>query len=174
MTSEIERFLSAVDVIFQHEGGYSNDPNDRGGPTKFGISQLFLHDNDMPCDADTILKLTKKEAAEIYKRCWWDKYHYNSIANLQLATKVFDLAVNMGPKTAHRIVQMAVNRACPKKNLACDGILGVTTVSALNSLDAADLMDQIRSGAAMYYEGLVADKPRLQCFLKGWLARADW
>lgn len=34
-----ERFEHAVSFVLAHEGGYSDDPDDDGGETKFGISK---------------------------------------------------------------------------------------------------------------------------------------
>ena len=32
-----------IDLIIEAEGGYVNDPNDRGGATKYGITQATLN-----------------------------------------------------------------------------------------------------------------------------------
>ena len=34
-----KKFLQAIEVIFAHEGGYVDDPHDRGGESKYGITQ---------------------------------------------------------------------------------------------------------------------------------------
>ena len=177
--SEKERFLKALNIIMEHEGGYSNDKNDPGGVTKYGISLRYLKDQgididgDHDSDCDDIKNMTKQNASDIYKKYWWDKYKYNAIQNLTVATKIFDLSVNMGASAAHKIVQNAINDLITKP-IAVDGILGNKTRDFLNSLPEEDLMDNIRSLAAKRYEYIAAKNPKLKVFLKGWLHRADW
>src|SRR5690606_26803467 len=86
-----ERFRRAVEVVLAHEGSYVNDPADPGGETKFGISKRQYPDLD-------IASLTREQAVEIYRRDWWDKYGYGRLASPAIATKVFDLSVNVGPR----------------------------------------------------------------------------
>ena len=89
-----ERFEHTVSFVLSHEGGYSDDPDDDGGETKFGISKRsYPH-----VDVDT---LTVDQAKNIYKRDFWDPQLYKDIKDVNLATKVFDLAVNMGSNWAH-------------------------------------------------------------------------
>ena len=45
----MSEFVLAIPTVFEHEGFFSNDPNDRGGPTQYGISLPLLE--DLP-DAD--------------------------------------------------------------------------------------------------------------------------
>ncbi len=96
------KFKSAIPTIFLHEGGSVNHPNDPGGETNFGITKRTYPHLD-------IKNLTKAQAREIYRRDFWNPGKYEKIDNQQAATKVFDMAVNMGPKRAHRLLQKAVN-----------------------------------------------------------------
>ncbi|WP_371254051.1 glycosyl hydrolase 108 family protein [Orientia tsutsugamushi] len=96
-----ERFEHAVSFVLAHEGCYSNDVDDDGGETKFGISKRIYPDLD-------INALTVEQAKAIYKRNFWEPQLYKNIKDVNLATKVFDLAVNMGSNLAHRLVQRAL------------------------------------------------------------------
>lgn len=87
------KFDKAIKVVLAHEGGYVNDPNDLGGETNFGISKRSYPTVD-------IKNLTREQAVEIYRGDWWERYRYGDIEDLDVATKVFDLAVNMGPVPA--------------------------------------------------------------------------
>src|SRR5690606_3267043 len=118
-----ERFRRAVEVVLQHEGGYANDPRDPGGETKWGISKRSYPHLD-------IANLTREEAIEIYRRDWWQRYGYGRIDDADVAAKVMDLAIKMGPATAHRLLQEAlVFVGCP---VAVDGIIGPQTIGAAN------------------------------------------
>jgi lysozyme family protein len=161
----MSEFKIAFDFMLPHEGGYSNNPHDHGGPTKFGISALsYPHIN--------IHDLTLAEAEEIYRRDWWEKYGYGRLDEQAVANKVFDMAVNMGASRAHKILQEACNRC--GKNIKVDGGLGPITVNAVNSVPEVNaLLAWIRTFAKDFYMGLAEDKPQNEVFLKGWLKRAD-
>jgi lysozyme family protein len=161
--TEDERFDHIINVILSNEGGYSNNPDDKGGITKFGISSRSYPDID-------IANLTKEEAKNIYKRDFWDKYLYKSINNLEVATKFFDLSVNMGHSWACILVQRAL-RACGK-NIIEDGSFGPQTLDAINNVDSTDLLAASKSEAAGYYRTLAAIDKQDKVFLKGWLNRA--
>ncbi len=158
-----ERFEHAVSFVLAHEGGYSDDADDDGGETKFGISKRSYPDID-------INALTVEQAKAIYKRDFWEPQLYKDIKDVNLATKVFDLAVNMGSSWAHRLVQRALRAT--GQDILEDGILGPMTLSAINKADLTDLLAALKSEAAGYYRTLAATKPKRAKFLKGWLKRA--
>ncbi len=89
---------------------------------------------------------------------------------LPVAVKTFDLAVNVGARQAHKIVQRAAR--AHGRALIDDGDLGPNSRSALRSLGNADILPAIRSEAAGFYRGLVAARPRSSKYLDGWLNRA--
>jgi lysozyme family protein len=87
-----ENFDRCFEFVIKWEGGYSNDPDDPGGETNFGISRRFHPEID-------IQHLTESEAKSIYHDEYWTP------CNCQ--TKpwpwdiiVFDTAVNLGKKRA--------------------------------------------------------------------------
>ncbi len=158
------KFAKAIKVILAHEGGYVNDPNDLGGETNFGISKRSYPNVD-------IKNLTREQAVEIYHRDWWDRYKYGRIEDLDVATKVFDLSVNMGPVPAHKLLQEAVNFT-ETESLAVDGIIGPMTLSAVNQADPRQLVQALRFLAAKRYYELARARPANRGFLLGWLNRA--
>ena len=155
--------MKAVEVVLRHEGGYVNDLNDPGGETKFGISKRSYPDLD-------IKNLTREQAIEIYYNDWWCRYRYGEIEDLDVATKVFDLSVNMGPATAHRLLQEAlVFLGYP---VDVDGILGPQTLVAVNRADPKRLLQVLRWRAAERYFHIAEHSPQMRAFLFGWLRRA--
>src|SRR5690606_21344731 len=118
-----ERFLRAVEVVLKHEGGYVHDPRDPGGETKYGISKRSYPELD-------IARLTREDAIAIYYRDWWQRYGYDRLQNDAIATKLLDMAVNMGPATAHRLLQEAL--VFLGYDIAVDGIIGLQTIGAAN------------------------------------------
>lgn len=179
------KFEDAIGTILKHEGGYVDHPNDPGGATNYGISLRFLHqtkeydlgdmDNDGDLDVDDIKKMTVDRACQIYKKHWWDKYHYSELfADQKLATKVFDLAVNMGGRQAHKLLQRAMRAS--GLPLEDDGIIGPKTKHALVEAELKGLESQIvsalRSEAAGFYKLLICQNPKFKSFERGWLKRA--
>jgi lysozyme family protein len=179
MTLFNEKFEKAVAVVLKHEGGYSDNPKDPGGATQHGISLRYLLEakldlnHDGKVNADDIRQMTVEQAKNIYWRDWWLKYRYDEITSTLIATKVFDLAVNMGGNAAHKVVQRAINMASPA-GLVVDGILGKRSFAALNTIAVPLLMEEICSEAQAKYKRIVAANPNLAWALKGLLNRAAW
>lgn len=178
-----ERFDFAVQEVIKNEGGFSNNPNDPGGATNYGISLRFLKemnihiDADPDIDIDDVKAISFTDAKELYKKYWWDKYHYEAINSLAVATKIFDIAVNMGAKQAHKIIQIAC-QYCGYSDLKIDGLLGGKTLAGLNEISLCGregiLRNEIIEHQEWFYEHLVENDSRLKVFLKGWLNRANW
>jgi len=158
-------FDQAIPIILKHEGGYVNDPHDPGGETKYGISKRSYPQLD-------IKSLTEERAKEIYYKDWWDKYRYGGINDQGVATKIFDMAVNMGARQAHKLLQRAANEVMGHKNLAEDGIIGPQTLAVVNSVDSKRLLSALRNHQANFYRELARKNSSLAKFLKGWLNRA--
>lgn len=157
------RFLRAVEVVLAHEGGYVNDPRDPGGETKWGISRRSYPELD-------IANLTREDAIAIYYRDFYAKYGYGRLNDEAAATKIFDMAVNMGPATAHRLLQEAlVFLGYP---VAVDGIIGPQTIGAANKADPRRLLQVLRWMAAYHYYRIADQRPQSRAFLLGWLRRA--
>lgn len=180
-SKEKARFKSAIVVILKHEGGLTNDPRDPGGITNFGITLPFLKEyykkmklikKGAPLD---IRNLTRDKAEEIYRVLLWEQFKYNLLDALPIATKVFDMAVNMGYTRAHKLLQKAINNTnkdCPK--IAVDGVLGPITRHKANLIEAAILHDAIRFQQRQFYYQLVDQRPNMKWALVGWINRASW
>lgn len=171
------RFEDAIETVLKHEGGYVNDPSDRGGATNFGVSDRAdgkvdgLIDLDRDGVGDTAPKnLTKAQAVGYYRRFYWRSI-YDQIAHQPLATKIFDFAVNMGHKASHTMLQRAV-RACGTP-VKVDGDIGPVTIRAVNLISGPRLLSEYRRQAANRYRAIVAANPSQAKFLNGWLRRAE-
>jgi lysozyme family protein len=93
-------FDKAVVKTLGWEGGESNDPDDRGGHTKYGISKRAHPDVD-------IASLTIDQAKEIYRTQYWEKCGCHRMGNQDHAEVIFDIAVNMGVAAAREILSAA-------------------------------------------------------------------
>lgn len=154
------KFDLSIDTILKHEGGYVNNPTDPGGETNFGISKRSYPNVD-------IATLTIEKAKEIYRKDFW---FYDEIESQVIATKIFDIAVNMGAMPAHRMLQEALkNLGFP---LVVDGVLGPLTKKATNDADMGRLLQEVRALQAERYAKIVINKPSQETFLRGWMRRA--
>ena len=171
-------FNRAVAVVLSHEGGFSNHGSDPGGATNHGISLRWLKtqglygdlDDDGDVDIEDILAIDIGHATRIYREKFWQKNHYDRVIDCDVATKVFDMSVNMGAYQAHKILQRALNSIGDR--LAVDGVIGPITVAATNTANPDDLLEALRHEQRLFYLSLIKRRPSLAVFEKGWLRRA--
>jgi lysozyme family protein len=169
----------ALLVIKEHEGGeVTDEAADPGGVTKFGVSLRFLRsiwddfadvDGDGDVDEDDIRGMTWPMAARIFTIEFWDRYGYETLPE-DVAIKLFDLAVNCGPRQAHLILQRACRAGSDR--VTEDGLLGPRTRASVAAALPHVLVACLRCEAASFYRQLVAKRPELGSFLNGWLTRA--
>ena len=128
-----------IDALLEREGGYINHPADRGGATNFGITQSVARANGY---YGPMRSLPRDEAAAIYKRLYWLRPQYDSVATIapQVAAELFDTGVNMGPAVATTFLQRALtalNRnGSDYPDLVPDGRIGPMTLQALKDFIA--------------------------------------
>lgn len=147
---------TAMEWILKIEGGYVDDPTDRGGETKFGISAKAYPGVD-------IKNLTIEEATEIYRVDYWDGYRCGEL-NPVPGILLFDAVVQHNPKTAVRLLQEAAG-------VHIDGTIGPNTIAAANDDDPRQIMlDNIRE-RAMYYHSIVTANSSQVKFLPNWYRR---
>ncbi|WP_299378478.1 glycosyl hydrolase 108 family protein [uncultured Kiloniella sp.] len=184
-------YNQAISIVLAHEGGFVYDRDDPGGATNYGISLRWLRqvgdlnfdgfkdgdiNRDGVVDERDIREMSVDDAKVFYRQLWWDKYAFDDLPPLP-AIKVFDLAVNMGPRPAFRILQRAARSCCYV--LEDDGIIGPATRTVIESVcnkntgpDKHALVSAICSEAAGYYRYLIARKPAFSKYKNGWLNRA--
>lgn len=192
-----DRYVAAVATVLVREGGFVDDPKDRGGATNFGISLRFLvaegaidldgdgvadFDLDMDGDIDgrDIRQLTRGDAVWLYHRCFWQRLPADRFVK-PIGEAMFDQGVNGGLVASRKLLQTAVNAGLqlgrlnlPRLNV--DGVLGDMTMGAYESVLAAigvkELLDEYRAAAATRYRAIVSRNPSQSRFLNGWLRRA--
>lgn len=96
-------------VVDKFEGGYSNDPDDRGGETIFGISSKhWPEDFKKVKELEDAGKTDEARAytQEFYKKNFWDEAGIENLPdNMKLLA--FDTAVNLGVPTAKKMLEQA-------------------------------------------------------------------
>jgi lysozyme family protein len=175
-----ENFDLSLEKVLQYEGGFSNHPKDRGGPTNQGITLSTMRDfyseydygdldGDGDIDIDDVLLLdTPEEAAPIYKKYYWDKMMLDDCpAGIDFL--LFDFGVNSGPRNAVKILQKALNRQGAMVDI--DGVLGMVTFGAVAMADMEQLIPDMLKERDIFYRKIVASNPEQEVFLKGWMNR---
>jgi len=101
-------FEHAIARLFESEGGYVDDPADRGGPTKYGITLPTLAEQrGRPVTKADLIALTCDEAAVVYRDLYWAKIQGDDLPS-GVDYAVFDAAVHSGPRQAARWLQDAL------------------------------------------------------------------
>ena len=171
-------FLIALNFILRQEGGWSDHKDDPGGATNYGISLRFLRrqqiingdlDRDGDIDEDDIKLVDFSIASELYLKNWWERYDYG-VFNLEVAKRIFSFSINMGPRTAHRLVQRAAR--ANGRHLVEDGVLGPKSRAAISAIDPEKFIIALRSEAAGHYRVLIERNGDFKSFENGWLNRA--
>lgn len=157
-------FHNQISATLTWEGGYADDLDDPGGETNFGISKRSYPSED-------IEHLTKADAIVIYKRDYWDRPGLARLPDM-VGGKVFDLGVNMGQRTAIKLLQRALNHAGWRPPLAIDGALGTNTLHAVGTIQVAQLLPLLRQEAKNHYIEIATAHPVMRKYLNGWLRRA--
>jgi lysozyme family protein len=132
--------------------------SDSGGTTKYGISQKSYPHLDIP-------NLTLEDAAAIYRRDYFEPIHGFEIEKQSVASKLLDMAVNMGVETAIRICQECVS-------VTVDGVMGPRTLGAINAAIDITLLKALAFASSKHYREIAAAKPDEAKYLVGWLKRA--
>ncbi|HEX3101088.1 MAG TPA: glycosyl hydrolase 108 family protein [Pyrinomonadaceae bacterium] len=156
----MSNFETAIAALLKNEGGYVNNPADKGGETKYGIAKKWHPEVD-------IKNLTVDGAKAIYKSDYWNPNNFDGINDAEIATAALDTVVNHGRGAF--LLQLAAQRAGVP--IHPDGKIGPATLSALNSLPASVYLPKLYEVRKEYYTDLVAKDPSQAKFLPGWLKR---
>ncbi len=165
--STIERFDHALEHVLEFEGGWTDDPQDPGGPTNKGITlQVYAESNGVK-----ITRVNRKRlmrglrridddfVREIYLERYWKKARCPEL-HPSLAFIHFDAAVNHGPGRAVRMLQRAVGTEV-------DGEIGPLTLRAAHTGNVAQAVREYGRIRDRFYRSL-SHFPR---FGRGWLRR---
>lgn len=129
-------FDKSLNYAFRSEGGYVDDPKDRGGATNLGVTFKVLQAyRGRPITKEDVKRLTKAEAGEIYRKQYWDAVKADDLPS-GVDYFLFDFAINSGPARA----VISLQRVLRVKQ---DGILGLLTLDKLKELDVIDVIDKL-------------------------------
>lgn len=169
-----------IDRVITREGGYVNNPNDRGLATNFGITQQVARAYGYLGD---MRALPRSAAVNIYKSRYWTGPRFDQAAAIcpQIADELFDTGINMGVAAAGRLLQRALNvlnrGAVDYPDVPVDGNVGPMTLAALKGYMAkrgpagGEVLRKALDGlqCARYVE-IAEGNPSQEAFTYGWIA----
>jgi lysozyme family protein len=170
-----------IDELIEREGEFVSHPADRGGPTRYGITEAVARAHGY---AGAMNQLPRDEAAAIYRRLYWLRPRFDQVAERapRVAAELFDTGANMGPAVAATFLQRALtalNRGGKDfPDLVPDGRIGPATLTALDSfLEARGnrggetvMLRALEALQGERYLRLAEKRPANEAFLYGWLA----
>jgi lysozyme family protein len=188
-------FQTAYVHILEFEGGYANDPRDKGGETYRGISRVSFPDwpgwpfiDEIKAkiggkdwsDYNVRRNITQKAEAnpELEKLAsdFYEKRLYNPLLSLDLPEivrdKYFDMLVNMGPKNSVKILQRAVQKVA-KISLVIDGKLGPATLGTARWAEPSELVKAIAREQENFYQKMAYTQNNPKA-LPAFVKRARW
>ena len=148
-------FNLAIDELLLQEGGYANDPVDRGGETKYGISKKAFPHVDIP-------SLTIEDAKAIYREAYW---RFELVDSQAVANKLLSMGVHLGLSQAVRLLQNILR-------INSDGQFGPNTLLHTNNMFPSLLLAELRIANAVYYAKIVSRDTSQLKFINGWMRRA--
>ena len=169
-------FDKALELVLKHEGGYTNDPNDQGGETIFGIARKMnaqwsgwaIVDGKrgqagFPKSLETDQTL-KQAAAVFYKSNYWSPLGGDFITSQHIAESMFDFAVNGGTGTAVRLAQVALK-------LPVTGVADRTLMTAINLQDEEAYLALYALAKIARYIDICKKRSTNKMYFYGWISR---
>ena len=156
--------------LTEKSDGLSNDKDDRGGYTRYGITQGTAG------GVDKVKALTRESAKAIYRDRFWNSIQCESMPP-QLALILFDSGCGSGPNTAAKWLQRVLG-------VEDDGRVGNGTLKAIaahsSQTDIESLCNRLTNSRLKYYQAIYDRDPSQLKFKPGWTRRAlfirvdDW
>lgn len=176
MTNAITKI---IDDVLKAEGGYVDHPDDKGGPTNWGITQATARAAGY---TGHMRDLSREKAFDIYYSRYVKAPRFDQVAavNERIGSEVIDTGVNMGPAVAARFLQRSLNalnrRGTDYADIAVDGAVGPATIGALKGLFrkrglAAEsvLLKALNALQGARYIELAEARAANESFVFGWL-----
>jgi lysozyme family protein len=166
-TAKGSTFEDCLTLVLGAEGGFANDPRDRGGATKYGITIHTLGDwrrsktPDAQVTVEDVRALEVDEAKEIYRSRYWNVMRCDDLPK-GVDLLVFDFGVNAGPGRSARILQDVLG-------VHQDGSIGPVTINGFNTCPVDKVIREFSAKRLEYYRSL----PDFATFGAGWTNRTN-
>jgi lysozyme family protein len=169
-----------IDEVIGREGGYSNHPADRGGATRWGVTEAVARAHGWAGD---MRNYPRDDAVAVYRRLYWLRPGFDRVARHapRVAAELFDTGINMGPEVAVGFLQRVLNalnrEAADYPDIPADSRIGERTIAALAAFIGRRgpegekvLLKALEALQGERYLRLAEQRPANEAFLYGWLA----
>jgi lysozyme family protein len=173
-----------IDEIIRLEGSaYTNHPSDKGGPTKYGVTQRTLSQVlGRPASIAEVQNLSESMAREIYRRMYVVDPGFDAILTVmpKVAHELVDSGVNAGVGRASEWLQRSLNalnrQGKDYPDIKVDGDIGPVTMATLRRLIAIRgltnteivLFRMLNALQGAHYIAIAEGRPQNEDFVFGW------
>jgi lysozyme family protein len=167
-----------IAALFEREGPFSDDADDHGGATAWGITEAVARAFGY---TGPMRDLTRAQAAAIYRARYVVQPRLDQLEPIDsaLTARLFDIGVNCGTAVGIRFLQRALNvlnrRGALFPDITVDGALGALTLAALRAFIAARgrdgrhvLLGMITAQHSARYMEIAEHDPAQETFEFGW------
>ncbi|MFH1081436.1 MAG: glycosyl hydrolase 108 family protein [Pseudomonadota bacterium] len=157
--------------ILKWEGGYTDDPVDRGDATNMGVTLATWHragydkDGDGDIDENDLRSLSHHDAIMVLRLFYWNRWRADEIFSQAIAEILVDWLWCSG-KWGIIIPQRILG-------VADDGIAGRYTLAAVNHSDPRELHRQVYESRIQFIQRIIRRDPKQKRFEKGWMNRLN-
>ena len=177
-----QRIESILNAVIKEEGGdkYTNDPNDAGGETRWGITAAVARANGY---TGPMKDLPEVKARAIYRKKYVDDPRFSDVQAIDpsVAAELIDTGVNMGVGVAGTFLQRALNAfndtGTRYAMLKPDGKIGDTTLGALRAfvrwrgpMGITTLLKALNGLQAARYIDITEHNPSQREYAFGWIS----
>lgn len=162
-------FDACLAFVLRWEGGYVNDPADRGGATNQGITQAVYDEwrTRKGYDRRSVKGIEPGEVSQIYLEQYWKPTRCPSLGH-PMTLIMFDSAVNHGVNRAVRFLQDTVSASV-------DGQFGPKTMQAFDDMvqrvGVETIAQTYLARRELFYRAIVQNNPTQNKFMRGWMNR---
>jgi len=157
--------------LFPLEGGFSDDPNDRGGATDRGVTidtwrqTGYDKDNDGDIDREDIRLLSVEDCMNLLRYNYWDRWRGDEIRDQRVAAMLVDWLWCSG-KWGIIIPQRLLG-------VKADGIAGPVTIGRLNHENPGRFLIKVYNSRVAFIRDIIRNDPAQKRFEKGWMNRVN-
>jgi lysozyme family protein len=177
-----------IDIVMGQEGGFSNDPVDRGKETNCGLTLRTYRDvlkeqkkiaKDEEVTAADLKNLSREDVYKFFDANFLKRYRIDKLPRA-LQAIALDKAINHGPGNAFSMIQQVLNldefRPDGVKPMEVDGVLGPETrarAAKALELHGDKFIDALIKRRLEFYENIIQKDPTQERFRGGWTNRAN-
>lgn len=171
------------DQIFEgivgREGGFVDDPNDRGGATRWGVTERVARAHG---HTGNMRDLPRDTALSIYEADYWIGPRFDQVHAIspRIAEELCDTGINMGPSVPVAMLQRWLNafnqQGALYPDMAADGQIGPRTLTALKlflakrgSEGETVLLIALNCSQGQRYLELAEQRAANESFIYGWM-----